>query len=457
MTAPASTSPRRHPGSARRIKASRSRPAPPAEEYRRCQPALELYLANQFPWLDRDTREDICQEAWSRLVELRRNGSPRSGSPLPFLKKAARGKVCDMLRSPSSGVRPSDPLGAMFAELRAEEAGPAEAAEGALSDAELRGVLEKLSAEEQAVVKLGIVWGWSRGDVQGQLRITRRRYERLRGRALRKVAEALQRSSSVAWAEARGRLISRIVAGSATAAQLIEARKLAARDPGLRSVLASYEQTVHSLGLAIPAEVALRTRGGSLLHQGAYLAERARDATLAAVGRGGGSEPVEATVAQATQGGSARGAGAAGAGVLAKIAGAGAVPKVVATCLAGGATTAACVAAGVVPEVRLPGTGGGEKPAVEKEADQPNDIGPSQPADILPPQVGNEGPPPDSGESVPPPPPPEPEPAPPPAPPVEQEFGVAPTPSSGTSTTRDGSSGGGSSGGDSAAAEEFAP
>jgi hypothetical protein len=162
----------------------------------------------------------------------------------------------------------------------------------------------------------------------------------------------------------------------------------------------------------------------------AETAERVRDAAFGVVNRGGG-ESTE-TVTQVSTAGGTRGAGIGAAGGLAKIAGLGAAPKLVAACLGTGAAATACVATGVAP---LPLSAAPDGPETQRVGLQRAERHPAalRPA-TLPSQVGHEAPvgpskprpsqPTESGFT-----PSEPAPtpvaqAPAPAPPVQQEFGL---------------------------------
>ena len=175
---------------------------------------------------------------------------------------------------------------------------------------------------------------------------------------------------------------------------------------------------------------------------------------------GEGAEDIAARVVSLP--GGARGAGAAGTGVLAKLAGLGTAGKLAAICVGGGAAATACLATGIVPaDLR----GGQTRPAPNRPVVERHvPASPHAPVGIPPSQPDNEGtlpPPPASGEkpaddgTSEPPLVSEPEPPPiaPSAPPGEQEFGVASAVSGPDSSPDSSSSGGGGS----AIQREFGP
>jgi hypothetical protein len=220
---------------------------------------------------------------------------------------------------------------------------------------------------------------------------------------------------------------------------------------------------LHDIGsslAALGAVDALDDGPFSLADRAADLVHRARESLVHVLaGRPDGAEDVVNRVASLP--GGARGAGAAGTGVLAKLAGLGTAGKLVAVCVGGGAAATACLATGIVPADFRGGEArtASSRPAVESSAAA---AGPPAPAGVSA-SLGNEGtqpPPPvsagepaDAGASEPPP---EPEPTPPiapSAPPAEQEFGVASAASGPEGSDRSSPSGGNGS----AVQREFGP
>jgi hypothetical protein len=179
-------------------------------------------------------------------------------------------------------------------------------------------------------------------------------------------------------------------------------------------------------------------------------AGRAREAVESAFHRGDGAVAGEST-GTLTAAGGARGAGTAGAGLAAKVVGLGAGGKAMLACLSGGVAVTACVAAGVGP-VSLPASTPDrvEPPHATASAERGRVV--SVPANMLPSQLGNEEPPPESEpvpapEPTPPPPPPPapaereppaPEPTVPEVPEDVPDFGLAPATAQAPSAPQDG-------------------
>jgi hypothetical protein len=171
------------------------------------------------------------------------------------------------------------------------------------------------------------------------------------------------------------------------------------------------------------------------------LAERVRDPVAAILGRGGG-DPTDA-------------AAGLGAASVAKLAGAGGVPKLVAACIGTGAAATACVAAGIGP-IEAPERHAGPSPqpaGLERGVEHRTRAlvaAPTTASAAEPERVPTGSGEPAASAAT------DPAPAPvqSPAPAAEQEFGIAPAPSAPEVAARpapDGSTSG------SAAAREFGP
>jgi DNA-directed RNA polymerase specialized sigma24 family protein len=427
-----------------------------AEEFRRLRPQVEAFLETSFGRLAPECREEILNDAFLALHKAR-GRSPGSAAAAAsagaYLRQAAASLAIDRARRaghPLFGAEPHDPNSRLLAELRAAGPSPEEQAEAALSDRQLRELAGALTPEEAGVVKRSVLWGWRPDDVMADLGLTRKRYERLRARALMKVARGLEEAGGELWARGKSRLIAALIAGTADVRQVKQARALAKQSAEFRLALAKYEATVHSVATAIPTEVAVRTEHRlGLADRAIALVDRARDAVGGVLGRGG--DGAESAVAQQLGSGGARGAGAAGGGVLAKLGSSGIGAKAVVACLAGGAAATTCAMTGVLPGVRL-GSGSPHSSPFHRaaQAEPPR-------AELAPPtsSVNDEPspPPPDSNPAPTPPPAPAPTPTPttttpttttpiaPSTPPSEEEFGVA------SEATNTSSSGGGEGGG----------
>jgi DNA-directed RNA polymerase specialized sigma24 family protein len=350
------------------------------EEFRRLRPQLEAFVGEHFPGLSRECREEVVSDAFLALHKARRGSNGFVGEEaqtIAYLRRAATSLGIDRRRranDPARSAEAQDPCGRLLSELRAAGPSPQEEVEAALSDREVGELVGALTDQEAGVVKRTVLWGWVPREVMADLGVTRKRYELVRARALMKVARRLEEAGGELWERGKARLIAALVAGTASAAQVKQARALAKQSADFRLALAKYEATLHSVTVAIPTEVALRdAHRAGVMERAIAVVERARDTATGALGGGSGDVPVVASQAGS---GAARGAGVAGGGgILAKLGASGVGAKIIAACLAGGAAAGTCIAAGVVPGVHLSGLHGSPTPAHRGGGPGPDDEG----------------------------------------------------------------------------------
>ena len=319
-----------------------------------------------------------------------------------------------------------------------------------------RDVLASLPPRRRAVMLLRYGWGLDPGEVCGMVKgLTPRAYRKEITRGVDEVTAKIRLVEEGRWCAEREPLLKTYAAGLANDEQVLQAEHHLAHCRHCHEFVAKLTGHLHDLGSAVLVPGALEAvdPNAGLLDRLSGAAERVREAAAGTISR---SDPAEA-VTTAT---SARGAGAAGAGLAAKFAGLGAAGKAAVACLGGGVAATACVVAGVGPvaigeadngtELKDPPGQHVEAP-VEPPRDPPVPEVPSPPND---PGGGSGEPPADSGED----PAPQPEsPVAPEAPPVQQEFGVeavAAPAASAPAPTGDSDGGGG---GGSAVQQEFGP
>jgi len=336
-----------------------------------------------------------------------------------------------------------------------------------------RDVLSSLPPRRRAVMLLRYGWGLEPKQVCGLVDgLSPRAYRKEITRGVDELAAKLRRVESGEWCSDREPLLKAYASGLADDEQRRQAQQHLSHCRHCTDFVGKLSGNLHDIGsaAAIPATAdAIHNGHLSVLGRAAELVHRAKDSAVGAFGRNAGDRAQDSAAQSITSSGGVRGAGAAGSGALAKLAGTGAAGKLTAMCLSGGVAATACLASGVLP-ARLPDLGGGAAPKPVVTARQVGHPAHTQTARFgAPYEVADEPPQPD------------PEPttttttAPPPptttttttsvytttttpiapsAPPAQQEYGVASaaTPSSGSSSS---SSGGGGSG--SAAQQEFGP
>jgi RNA polymerase sigma factor (sigma-70 family) len=412
-----------------------------------------------------DEIEDIYANAWlGTLRALERRHDQLSDEEVrKYVLTAVANHASKELRRRSR--RPTAPLEAIAA-IPDDRTPPDERA-AKLEDARItRDLLATLPPRRRAVMLLRYGWGLEPGQVREMVKgLSPRAYRKEITRGVDELTEKLRLLERGEWCADRAPVLKAYAAGLADAEQQRQARQHLAHCRPCAEFVGRLSGHLQDLGSSVAAlggvdaiddgRISLADRVADVLHRvresaGGALAGRPADGAEEVVGR------------VASLPGGARGAGAAGTGVLAKLAGLGSAGKLAAACVGGGAAATACLATGIVPaDLR-----GGEmrtaphRPAVERSvpaSSSAREEAPLGPVD----QSTQPATPPSSAQPAEPPisePPLDPEPAPaqpiaPSAPPVEQEFGVASAASSADSSDRSSSSDGNGS----AVQREFGP
>ena len=347
---------------------------------------------------------------------------------------------------------------------------PDELASGREQSRITRDLLASLPPRRRAVMLLRYGWGLEPRQVCALVDgLSPRAYRKEITRGVAELTERMRTLERGEWCADREPLLRALVSGLATADQERQARAHLAHCRDCSDFVARLAGHLHDLGASAVAVGAVDGVDGQITYADRLLelGDRVRDAAGGLISRG--TPAAEQGLAQGAATGGTRGAGVAGAGVLAKFAGLGATGKLAIACIGGGVAATACVAAGVAP-LGLGGEaerGPRERPAAERSA---RASAPAVPVVSTPIADGGDAP---SSESEPgtapapvEQPEPEPEPGPPPepapplaqaTPPVEREFGVAASTPPATSPAPAAVTGGEGGGGGSAVAQEFGP
>ena len=414
-----------------------------------------------------DEIEDLYANAWLgtlRALERRRD-ELEDDELRRYVLTAVANQASKELRR--RGRRPTAPLD-VVSDVPDGSALPEERVAGREESQVARDVLGTLPPRRRAVLLFRYGWGLAPSEVCRLIQgLSHRAYRKEITKGVQEVSSKLRAVEDGTWCESREPVLHAYVAGVADAEQRRQAEHHLAHCRHCTDYVTSLNGHLHEIGSGIAwtgAADVIAGDGISVSDRVGEAVDRVREPTVGLLMRGG-TEPAE-TSAQVAAAGGARGAGVGAVGGLAKLAGVGAVPKLVAACLGTGAAATACVASGVAP-VGIPDTSG--SPKVERVAEARSDTRESRLPEpsTLPTQVGHEVPAPrpsiddgaaqpgtDPDDSAPP------EPA--PAPPIEQEFGLAPTaPAAGQSSSMPASgssvAGGGDGGGGGAVAREFGP
>lgn len=269
---------------------------------------------------------------------------------------------------------------------------PEELATSAEQSRVARDVLASLPPRRRAVMLLRYGWGLEPSQVCGLVKgLSPRAYRKEITRGVDELTERIRAVEQGSWCSDREPVLKAYAAGLADAEEQRQARAHLAHCRRCSEFVARLSGHLHDLGGSVAAIGSLDAIDGQV-GIGDRLADLG-DRVTGLVARGGSSGAGDGA-AQVTPAGGARGAGAAGAGLLTKLAGLGTAGKVLIACAGGGMAATACVAAGVAP-FGLGGDrggGGGGGPAHERTAaDRPPPKPPrSLHVQTLPSQVGNE-------------------------------------------------------------------
>ncbi len=229
-------------------------------------------------------------------------------------------------------------------------------------------LLASLPPRRRAVMLLRYGWGLEPGEVCGMVKgLSPRAYRKEITRGVDELTAKVKLVEEGRWCEEREPLLKTYASGLANDDQVLQAEHHLAHCRHCHEFVGRLTGHLHDMGTALLVPGALGAMGPdpSLLDRLSGAGERVRDVVTGAVSR---SDPTEAVTAVA----SARGAGAAGAGIAAKLAGLGTAGKMALACLGGGAAATACVATGIAP-ISFGGSDGPRptQAAAEREADEP--------------------------------------------------------------------------------------
>lgn len=443
--------------------------------------------------LSDDELDDVYSAAWTAtLSALRSRGESMTDDELrAYVLTAVASHASKELRRRSR--KPAGSLEESHEQAVSDVHSPLpeEQVIGAESGHVARDLLASLPARRRAVMLLRYGWGLSPREVCALVSgLSPRAYRKEVTRGVEQLIERLKQVESGEWCETREPILRDYVAGTAGREAQLQATQHLHHCRACSDLVARLSGHLHDLGSSVGlagAASAIGTPKLPIMDRLIHAFDRGKEGASTA-----GERAESSAVAVASSGGT-RGAGAAGAGVLAKVAGLGAAGKTAAMCVGAGAAVTACVAAGVVPGVPLPGgsdepSSGERQPPPGRElpagppaatpAPSPDSViaaveqptapapGPASEADHEGAGGGGAGG--EEGEA----PPTEPAPAPAPvgttaptAPPEEQEFGLpsstAVTPAPSSASTSSTSSGGGTSDGAGASGsdiqQEFGP
>ena len=336
--------------------------------------------------------EDIYSTAWTATLRALagRHGSLSDDQIRSYVFAAVANQAGKEIRRRRR--KPTAPLELVGGIADNSAEGPDERAAEAEQSRLTRDLLASLPARRRAVMLLRYGWGLEPSQVCALVKgLSPRAYRKEITRGVQEMTERMRAVESGEWCISREPLLRAFAAGLADADQERQARAHLAHCRECSSFVARLVDRLHDLGGAVLVPGVLHGIDGqiSLGDRLLELVDRARDVTTGLVSRG--PNGADELASQAAASGGLRGAGAAGAGLTAKIAGLGSAGKLAAACVGGGVAATACVAAGIGPL----GLGGdaapktvAERPAPKADRDAKASVAPRP--DLLPSRVGHE-------------------------------------------------------------------
>jgi RNA polymerase sigma factor (sigma-70 family) len=303
--------------------------------------------------LSDDEIEDVYSAAWAAtLAALRDRGARMEESELrAYILTAVASHASKEMRRRSR--KPAQPLEVApeRSTIDGNAALPDELAIGSETRGIARDLLTSLPVRRRAVMLLRYGWGLSPKEVCALVPgLSPRAYRKEITRGVEELIEALGKVESGEWCQDRERLIRDLVAGTADESSRRQAIEHLNHCRACSDLATRLSQQLHEIGSLIALSGVAGCIGGGL-----PLLQRFGEAIGGIKGAVvNAAEKAESAATTLLASGGAKGSGAAGAGVVAKLAGAGTATKAVAACIGAGAAATACVAAGVVPGISLP-------------------------------------------------------------------------------------------------------
>lgn len=292
-----------------------------------------------------DEIEDLYSSAWlGTLRALERRHAELSDEEIRsyVLTAVANHASKEIRRRKRKPIAPLEAAGAV-----AEVAdGPEDAAAAGEAKRVTRDLLASLPPRRRAVMLLRYGWGLDPSEVCGMVDgLSPRAYRKEITRGVEELARKVRLVDEGRWCDERAPVLRAYASGMADGDEVIQAQRHLEHCRPCSEFVGKLSAQLHDLGSAVLLPGALEGLDGhsTLLEKAGGLVDRAREGATGVFSRGdGGTEVVTAMSG-------ARGAGAAGAGITAKLAGLGAAGKAAVACVGGGAAVTACVAAGVLP------------------------------------------------------------------------------------------------------------
>ena len=276
--------------------------------------------------------EELYQEAWAAVLELRARGIPIDNLRA-LLKKIAWRRARDRVRKLTPETL--DPDSYLFG-IQADDAPATDEQAVVHMDAAIaRQIVDSLEPRHAAVLKLRFEEHLNSEEIGHRLDVSPKRLEKIVTEAYKRVAAQLNGADAATspWLRRQRSLLLACEMGLATAQQRARAQQMVAEDPRCAAMLREMRATLDRVAALLPVPVVAGEQERfpvALVDRASELLAWTRDQVAALVSRFGGQS---AQIEQATAGGAAGLGGATAA-------------KVVVACLALGGGATVCVQSG---------------------------------------------------------------------------------------------------------------
>lgn len=348
------------------------------EDLRR--PARAMIARAYGKALSNEEIEDIYSSAWTATLSALRKREKEMSEPelRAYVLTAVASHASKELRRRSR--KPTGTLDEAQDSVIADrhQPLPEERAIGSESQNVARDLLSSLPARRRAVMLLRYGWGLSPDEVCALITgLSRRAYRKEVTRGVEQLIERLGQIDSGDWCRSREPMLRDYLAGTADEATRLQVEQHMKHCRACASLATRLRDELNDLGgvIALGAAAGLVTGlRAPILDRFTSFVQGGRESATVAV------EKAELAVGTISTSGGAKGVGAAGAGIAAKLTGFGGVGKAAMACLGAGAAATACVAAGVVPGVSFDGfemdgeSTAKEVPALEARPTRPSSV-----------------------------------------------------------------------------------
>ena len=298
--------------------------------------------------------DDVYSAAWAATLSALRDRGSRmeEGELRAYILTAVASHASKEMRRRSR--KPVHPLEAEREQVVSDGHSPLpeEIVMGSETREVARDLLTSLPVRRRAVMLLRYGWGLSPGEVCALVPgLSPRAYRKEITRGVEELIEGLRKVDSGEWCAEREHLIRDLIAGTAGESERRQALSHLEHCRACSDFAKQISRHLHEAGSLIAFTGVAGCIGGT----GLTIAQRIGEAFTGLRSTAGAAfERAETAVSSLAISGGAKGSGAAGAGIVAKLAGAGGAAKAAMACVGAGAAATACVAAGVVPGVALP-------------------------------------------------------------------------------------------------------